>query len=283
MSSPPTRRRTLALLLVLTLAGALAAQTPAPSVTPAKAAPVLAWPAGARMALSLTFDDGRASQVDVGLPIFERHGARVTFYVVPSAVARKLDGWKAAVRAGHEIGNHSLTHPCSGNFAWARARALESYTMARMRAELVDANRRIESLLGVRPRSFAYPCGQTFIGRGTTTRSYVPLVAALFLSGRGWLDEGPPDPLFVDLAQVPGQELDGREMEDLQPLIDDTRARGGWLVLAGHDIGESGRQTTRVRTLERLLAAATAPASGIWLAPIGEVAAHVQRHRPTPR
>jgi hypothetical protein len=108
----------------------------------------------------------------------------------------------------------------------------------------------------------------------------VPLVATLFQSGRGWLAEGPPDPGFVDLAQIPGQELDGKEMADLQPLLDTARTQGGWLVLAGHDIGEDGRQTTRVRTLDRLLGAAMAPESGIWVAPIGEVATHLQARRP---
>ena len=45
-----------------------------------------AWPGGARMALSLSFDDGRESQVTQGLPVFARHGVKVTLFVVPSAV-----------------------------------------------------------------------------------------------------------------------------------------------------------------------------------------------------
>ena len=32
------------------------------------------------MALSLSFDDGRESQVTQGLPVFARHGAKVTLY-----------------------------------------------------------------------------------------------------------------------------------------------------------------------------------------------------------
>src|SRR5690606_234668 len=141
------------------------------------AASSVPMPGDARMALSLSFDDGRASQVDVGLDVFARHDARVTLYVVPSAVEARLDGWKRAVAAGHEIGNHSLTHSCSGNFPFAREKALEQHTLARMRAELVEANERIAALLGTTPRTFAYPCGQTFVGRGRDTRSYVPVVA----------------------------------------------------------------------------------------------------------
>ncbi|MGI8672024.1 MAG: polysaccharide deacetylase family protein [Luteitalea sp.] len=239
------------------------------------------WPGGARMALSLSFDDGRASQVTQGLPVFARHGAKVTLFVVPSAVERDVNGWKQAVAAGHEIGNHSLTHSCSGNFAFSRARALEDHTLDRMRQELADANRQIIALLGVTPRTFAYPCGQTFVGRGKETRSYVPLVAEQFLAGRGWLDESANDPAFVDLAQTMGVEMDGKDFTQIRPLIDDAGTRGAWLVLAGHEIGRDGRQTTRVAMLDELLTYAKAPASGIWLATVAEAAEEIVRRRRT--
>ena len=88
-------------------------------------------------------------------------------------------------------GNHTIGHPCTGNFAWVRydSVVLESYDLDRMRAEVLQANDKIEELLGVRPVSFAYPCGQTYVGRGTNTKSYVPLIAELFQTGRRWLDE----------------------------------------------------------------------------------------------
>jgi peptidoglycan/xylan/chitin deacetylase (PgdA/CDA1 family) len=112
------------------------------------------WPGGKRVALSLTFDDARASQVEGGTALLDKHNVKATFYVVPSAVEKKLDGWKKAVASGHEIANHSLNHPCSGNFTWARAKALEDYTRDKMQRELVDANRRIKELLGVTPENY---------------------------------------------------------------------------------------------------------------------------------
>ena len=158
--------------------------------------------------------------------MFARHGVKVTLFVVPSAVEPKLNEWKRAVAAGHEIGNHSLTHSCSGNFPFSRQKALEDLSIPRMREELVEANRRIAALLGVTPRTFAYPCGQTFVGRGKNTQSYVPVVAELFLAGRGWLDEAANDPAFVDLAQTLGVEMDGKDFAQIRPLLDDARARG---------------------------------------------------------
>jgi peptidoglycan-N-acetylglucosamine deacetylase len=244
-----------------------------------QSAPAFKWPAGKRAALSLSFDDARASQVEVGTALFDRHGAKATFYVVPSSVERRLEGWKKAVAAGHEIGNHSLNHPCTGNFAWARQKALEDYTLERMRHELVETNRRLKELLGVVPESFAYPCGQTFVGRGLDTRSYVPLVASLFQSGRGWLGEGPNDPAFCDPAQLTGIEMDGKDFEQLLPLLEQAREAGLWVVLAGHEIGQGGRQTTRKAMLEKLVPYALDPANGLWLAPVGAVARHVLAER----
>lgn len=243
--------------------------------------PPTPWPGGARMALSLSFDDGRESQVTQGLPVFARHGAKVTLYVVPSAVERRLEGWKQAAAAGHEIGSHSLTHSCSGNFPFSRQKALEEHSVARMREELLAANVRIRELLGVTPRTFAYPCGQTFVGRGRNTQSYVPVVADLFLAGRGWLDEAANDPSYVDLAQTTGVEMDGKDFAAIKPLLDEARKTGFWLVLAGHDIGAGGRQTTRVAMLDELLAYAKDPAQGIWLATVAE-AADIVSKRQTP-
>lgn len=140
------------------------------------------WPDGKCAAVSVNFDDARPSQVDTGLAVLARLDARATFYVVPVHVEAKLSGWKKLVAAGHEIGNHSVRHPCTGNFEWSREAALENYTLERMRQELLEANRRLEQLLGITPATFAYPCGQAFVGRGSATRSYVPLVAAMLFN-----------------------------------------------------------------------------------------------------
>ncbi|MEJ1238287.1 polysaccharide deacetylase family protein [Chryseolinea sp. T2] len=234
-----------------------------------------AWPEGKQMALSLTFDDGRFSQVEGGTALLDEFGTKATFYVVPSAVEQRLEGWKKAVASGHEIGNHSLNHPCTGNFPWARQKALENYSSKQMKDELVEANKKIQQLLGVTAKQFAYPCGQKFVGRGKETKSYVPTVAELFQSGRGWLDEGPNDPQFCDFAQLTGMESDGKDFEEILLLLKQARNNNQWLVLAGHEMAEGGNQTTRLSMLRQLLAYAKDPANGIWIAPVGEVATYV--------
>lgn len=252
-----------------------AADAQQPAAKPTK----IAWPGGQTMALSLSFDDGRASQVLVGTSLLARYKARATFYVTPGSVEPRLAEWKRAVADGHEIGSHSVRHPCSGNFPWSRDRALEDYTIKQMAAELKDARRQLERLLGVNPVSFAYPCGQTYIGRGRDVQSYVPVVAELHQSGRGWLDEAPNDPAYCDMAQLTGMEMDGKEFPEILALIEGARKEGQWLILAGHEIGAGGRLTTRVSMLEKLLPMVTDPAQRIWLAPVGEVATHVLANR----
>jgi len=241
------------------------------------------WPDGKRAALSLTFDDARTSQVDSGTALLDKYGIKATFFVVPSEVEKRLDGWKKAVASGHEIGNHTTNHPCTGNFSWSSQHALENYRLDNMRDELIQCNKRIEKLLGVKPDVFAYPCGQKFVGRGTHTESYVPTVAKMFVLGRGWRDEAMNDPAFCDFAQVSGIEMDGKTFDEILQLIGEAREAGQWLVLAGHEMGDSGEvQTTRLKMLRQLIEYVQNPANGIWIAPAGTVAKYILKQRGAP-
>jgi peptidoglycan/xylan/chitin deacetylase (PgdA/CDA1 family) len=238
------------------------------------------WPNGKRAAVSLTFDDARTSQIDSGTTLLDKYGIKATFFVVPSNVEGRLEGWKKVVANGHEIGNHTINHPCTGNFSWSVKNALENYSLDDMRNELVQCNKRIEKLLGVKPEVFAYPCGQKFVGRDTNTKSYVPFVAKMFIVGRGWRDEAMNDPGFCDLAQVSGIEMDGKNFDEILPLIEEARRTGQWLILAGHEMGELGVQTTRLKMLKQLIEYGQDPANGIWIAPVGTVAKYILKQRP---
>ena len=241
------------------------------------------WPNGAKMALSLTFDDGRASQVTDGVPVLDAFGVKVTFYAQPENLLEELELWQKAVASGHEFGNHTIGHPCTGNFAWVRYDdvVLESYDIDRMRAEVLQANDEIEALLGVRPVSFAYPCGQTYVGRGTNTKSYVPLIAELFQTGRRWLDETTNAPAHFDPAQVMAMRMDGEDFSTIRRFIERTKRNENWLVLAGHGIGDSTRWGTNLGMLRELLAYVQEPDNGVWIAPVSEVASFIAKEQAT--
>jgi len=237
------------------------------------------WLDGKQAAISLTFDDARVSQVDRGLAILDAYGVKATFYVVPAGVEQRLAGWKKAVANGHEVGNHTLRHPCSGNFSWSREKALEEYSLAEMGRELDEANTAIERLLGVKPTTFAYPCGQKFVGRGLAVRSYVPLVAERFIVGRSAFDEIANDPAFCDLAQATGISLDGLDFDRAKQLIDKAAAEGRWLIFFGHEIGQPAHQTTATSTLEAVCRYAQDPANRLWLNTVETIGKYIQDQR----
>jgi len=249
------------------------------SVAFAQAQPSFKWPEGKQAAISLSFDDARESQVLIGTNLLDQFGVKATFYVVPSSVKNQLAGWKNAVKNGHEIGNHSLTHPCTGNFGWSRKNALEDKTLEIMNYELTECNKQIKELLQVDSKVFAYPCGQKYVGSGVDTKSYVPLVATLFQSGRGWMDEAPNDPMYCNFSQLTCIEMDGKTFDQLLPLINDAKKNGQWLVFGGHEINTDGNQTTRVETLRKLMEYVKDPTHGIWIEPVGTVSNYVKAQR----
>ena len=240
-----------------------------------------AWPDGKRAAVSVSFDDARLSQADRGLAVLDACGVKGTFYVSIPGLEQRLEAWRAAVASGHEIGNHTLSHPCSGNFAFARGNALENYTLERMEADLLDANEAIAELLGIAPVTFAYPCGQTYVGRGPSVRSYVPLVAGRFVAGRAAFNETHNDPAFCDLAQAFSRDGDARTFDELAGMVDAAVEAGGWLILMGHEIGpEPGlRQVTHDAALAELCRYCLAPGRGVWVETVAAVGTYIRDHR----
>jgi len=238
------------------------------------------WPDGKKVAVSLSFDDARLSQVDAGIPVLDSLGVKATFYLNPAPMRERLEGWKKAVAAGHEIGNHSTTHPCSGNYSWVeKDNELENFTMDKMRKNLLECSKIMKDELGVTTTLFAYPCGQKFVSRGINTKSYVPVIAEMFKTGRGFLEEAANDPAFTDFAQITGIEMDGKDFEQLLPLLIEVRKNGQWIVLAGHEMGKDGVQTTRFSMLRKLIAYAQNPSNKLWIAPVGTIATYIQQHR----
>src|SRR5260370_10191347 len=74
-------------------------------------------------------------------------------------------------------------------------------------------------------------------------------------------------------------EMDGRDFEQVLPLLERARQTRAWLVLAGHEIGPEGPQTTRTAMLEKLLPYVREPANGFWVAPVWVVARHIRQPR----
>ncbi len=98
--------------------------------------------------IALTFDDGPSNETPRFLELLNRFDIPATFFVCGKNVARRPATARAIVDAGHEIGNHTYSHPrlilCG---PW------------RVREEIVRTQRLIEDTTGVSPRLFRPPYG----------------------------------------------------------------------------------------------------------------------------
>jgi peptidoglycan/xylan/chitin deacetylase (PgdA/CDA1 family) len=132
-------------------AGALAYAVRVPSCS--LLAPSVHRGAGMRPAIALTFDDGPSEATGQLLEILARHRASATFFQIGANVRRLPEVAREVLAAGHEIGNHSDTHPLL---------ALQSPGF--IHRELAAAQDTIERATGQRPRYFRAPYGVRWFG-----------------------------------------------------------------------------------------------------------------------
>jgi peptidoglycan/xylan/chitin deacetylase (PgdA/CDA1 family) len=112
-----------------------------------------------RRAVALTFDDGPSEATPQLLELLARYSATATFFQCCANVER-LPAIARAVRdGGHEIGNHSHTHPY---FCFRSPRFMEE--------DLRHAQQSIESHTGATPTLFRAPFGVRWFGLGRVQR-----------------------------------------------------------------------------------------------------------------
>ena len=86
------------------------------------------WPNGAKAAVCLTYDDALDCQLNYAIPELDSAGLKGTFFCTGNSTSlyRRMNEWKAAAGRGHELGNHSLFHPCikhrpdGSDYAWVK-------------------------------------------------------------------------------------------------------------------------------------------------------------------
>ncbi len=167
------------------------------------------WPNGAGAAISLTYDDGNENNLEQAIPDLGAAGLRGTFYLPIGrdvAAARRGEG-RPAHQRGHEIGDHTVTHPCRrdayppGKGDWIK-NPLEAYTPTMIADEVRQAALWLDQEIGVDPdRTFAYPCGAVSIGVPPDEASYDQAVRALYRAARIG-GGGVNDPQSVHLLRI---------------------------------------------------------------------------------
>lgn len=246
--------------------------------------PIRPWPADCRGAVSLTFDDGRASQLGLAVPILAEHGLTATFYLNPRGDAWLTDlaPWREVVAAGHEIGNHTLAHPCTRSVLPNCRPCLEELTLPELEADILEASRRLRAAIPEQADfTFCYPCYQEHVGAGTTRQSYVPLIARHFIAARGRGAFGHNDPATCDLAYLFSWNVEHMTGPTLVGLAEQAAELGRWAIFTIHDVGDGSLPlaATAFRALCRHLAQRR---DAIWTAPVIEVARRISAWRGSP-
>jgi peptidoglycan/xylan/chitin deacetylase (PgdA/CDA1 family) len=99
--------------------------------------------------MALTFDDGPNDPHTMHLlDLLARHNAKATFFLIGKYVRQRPEIARAILAAGHEIGNHTDSHP---NLILVSAR--------RLRQELADCSKALEDALGSKVTLFRPPFG----------------------------------------------------------------------------------------------------------------------------
>lgn len=248
--------------------------------------PGFPWPQGQRCAVSLTYDDGLPVHYQRVAPLLEEVGARATFYVPAlSDVQAHPERWRALARRGHELGNHSLFHPCSrtpDREGWlAPWLDLRAYTPERLRQELAVANLMLHLLDGEHERSYGNTCCETHVGQGSDRTAMDPVLRELFVAARG-----PNNAQIVDvhrpvnLMHVGHFSGDGLSFGDMRAEIERALEIGGWIVWMIHGVG-AGTHGLYIAAEEhaQLVRWLGDHKDQIWTAPFVKVAQQIKHHQ----
>lgn len=140
------------------------------------------------MAVSLSYDDALDSQLDNAVPALNRHELRGSFYLTLASptLTTRLDEWRSVAAQGHELGNHTIYHPCSASLPgreWvAKYDDLDRYEVAEIVREITVANSFLFAIDGRVERTYTPPCSDT----AASGENYLPSVRNLFVSIKGF-------------------------------------------------------------------------------------------------
>jgi peptidoglycan/xylan/chitin deacetylase (PgdA/CDA1 family) len=236
------------------------------------------WPNGAKAAICLTYDDGLDSQLDIAIPDLENENLKGTFYLTGDFFTPgRIDKWKQAARKGHELGNHSIFHPCSGShdFVWEEYKS-ENYTVRRMVRELSVMNNFLYALDGQEVRSYAYTCGETEAGGVSIIDSLV--ASGLFVGARGLEAVVIKNFRDLNLFNVPSFVADLDIAKDMIPVAEEAKKAGGLAVFTFHGVGGDYLEVSREDHYQ-LLKYLNQNREYYWTAPFREIVQHIIKEK----
>jgi len=231
---------------------------------------------GKKAAVVLTYDDAIDQHLDHALPALEANGLKATFYITAgsSSVAKRTDEWKALAAKGHELGNHTLFHPCNGGPGreWVSAEYdMRYYTVKRMQDEMRMTNTFLQSLDGKSSRSFAFTCGDMTIH----DTAFMDIMHNDFAAARAvrhemhTLDN-------IDIYNMDCYAVNNQSFEEMKAWVDEAMRKQALLVILFHGVGGGNALNVSIENHRKLLAYLRKNEKEIWIAPLIDVAAYIK-------
>ena len=118
---------------------------PAPKPAPAVQAPA---PTTGNKVIALTFDDGPGPYTAHLLDVLDQYGAKATFFLIGSKVSSQANVVRSIHARGHQLGNHSWSHP-----------ELPKLPVDQIAGEIDRTNDAIKQATGVTPAILRPPYG----------------------------------------------------------------------------------------------------------------------------
>lgn len=231
---------------------------------------------GKQCAVVLTYDDAIDQHLDNAIPVLDSLGLKATFYLsaFSSSMQNRMDAWKKLAVKGHELGNHTLYHPCAGGPGreWVRKEYdLNTYTVKRIEDEIRMTNLFLNSLDGKKERSFAFTCGEMKVGDS----SFMDGLKKDFVAARAvrkqihTIDQ-------VDLYNVDCYAVNGETGEQLIEWVKKAQQSGGLLVILFHGVGGGNALNVSVEAHRTFLRYLKQHENEIWVTPMITAAKYIQ-------
>ena len=228
-----------------------------------------------KCAVVLTYDDALNVHLDIAIPVLDSLKLKGTFYLSGSfpGCRDRIRDWRKAALNGHELGNHTLFHPCLGNMPgreWVSAgRKMEEYSLQRMTEEVKMNNILLNAIDGKSSRTFAYPCGDTRI------RDSAYLDMKDFVAARGTQPER-ISIAKIDLSNINCTSVNGQSGEQLIKIVQQAINEGGLLVFLFHGVGGEHSLNVSAAAHRELVYYLKKHENEIWIAPLIDVAQQIK-------
>jgi len=231
-------------------------------------------------AVVLTYDDAIDVDLDNVIPALDSLHLRGTFYLIGSSpvVAKRLTEWRAAAKEGHELGNHSLYHPCDGSLPGRSFvtpdHDLSKYTVDRAVSEILLNNTLLKAIDGKDMRTFAYPCGDLKIGDAY----FYDQLKNEFAGARG-VTPGLQTITQVDLTNIDAYTINGQSADYMIGLIKQAMQSHILLVFLFHGVGGGHGINVDKGEHSKLLHFLKQNENQLWIATMVDVAQYIKNNR----